>query len=261
MQVVFSDLDGTLLDADSYSFSEAQEGLQLLRQQHVPLVICTSKTCSEILHWRRRIDNSHPFISENGGGIFIPMDYFDTPVEHDRMQSGYLVIEQGVPYHKLTAALDRLKERFNVRGFHDMTPAELARDAGLSPNEARRAMDRDYDEPFILNDPGQEAGLRDTVREMGLYLSRGGRYFHLTGGHDKGQAVRILTGIYRQKSDGVVTVGIGDASNDEPMLDAVDRPYLVARPDGSYASDAYRHAGAAGPVGWTLAVRREVSPD
>lgn len=259
MKVVFSDLDGTLLDAVTYSFSEAREGLRLLRQHGIPLVVCTSKTRSEILYWRRRIDNRHPFISENGGGIFIPPGYFDADVEHDRVIAGCKVIEQGVPYHELTAALDRLGEQFDVHGFHDMTPEELARYAGLSLGEARRAMDRDYDEPFILREPEQEVQLRDAVREMGLHIFRGGRYLHLTGGHDKGQAVHILTRLYRRDCDGVVTVGIGDAANDESMLDAVDRPYLVARPDGSYASDAYLHAGDAGPAGWTRAVRREVS--
>ncbi|MFO8132881.1 MAG: hypothetical protein R6U10_02960 [Thermoplasmatota archaeon] len=57
-----------------------------------------------------------------------------------------------------------------------------------------------------------------------------------------------------------MTVGIGDAANDLSMLDAVDRPYLVARPDGSYASDAYPWAGGVGPSGWTMAVKEEICP-
>lgn len=261
MKIVFSDLDGTLLDADTYSFDKAREGLQLLRRRDIPLVICTSKTRSEIMHWRRRIGNDHPFISENGGGIFIPQDYFGTPVEYDRTKHGFQVIELGVPYQELTAALDELAERFDIRGFHDMTPAELAQDAGLSLDEARRAMDRDYDEPFILGNPGQTDDLRSAVQPHGLQLVRGGRYLHLTGGHDKGRAVRILTTIYGQENPDVVTMGIGDSPNDFPMLDAVNRPYLVARPDASYASDAYPHAGATGPTGWAMVARREASPD
>jgi len=30
----------------------------------------------EIEYYRKKLDNNHPFISENGGGIFIPKGYF-----------------------------------------------------------------------------------------------------------------------------------------------------------------------------------------
>ena len=67
MDVVFTDLDGTLLEHSTYSFAEAEEALDLLRSQDIPLVICTSKTRSEVEFWRRLLGNEHPFIVENGG--------------------------------------------------------------------------------------------------------------------------------------------------------------------------------------------------
>jgi len=261
MKVVFTDLDGTLLDADTYSCEAARTGLRLLKDREIPLVICTSKTRSEIMYWRRQLGNHHPFISENGGGIYIPEGYFDIPVDHDRTTDGYLVIERGTPYRELTGVLDELAERFPLQGFHDMSPADLAADAGLSLPEARRALTRDYDEPFILHDRARISDLQSAIRDRGLQLVEGGRYFHLTGGQDKGQAVRILAALYEREHGDVVTVGIGDAANDVPMLDAVDHPYLVARPDGTYASDAYPWAGGIGPAGWNRVIRREIRPD
>ncbi len=69
--VIFSDLDGTLLDAVRYSFNDALPALSLIQAHGVPLVLCSSKTRAEIEACRQRMHNFHPFITENGGGIFI----------------------------------------------------------------------------------------------------------------------------------------------------------------------------------------------
>ena len=67
--VVFSDLDGTLLDHYTYSFEDARPALGRLRAAGVPLVLCTSKTRAEIAPLRDALRNTHPFISENGGAV------------------------------------------------------------------------------------------------------------------------------------------------------------------------------------------------
>ena len=135
--VVFTDLDGTLLDASSYSFTAAVPALRLLHEREIPLVICSSKTRTEIEHYRRLLDNHHPFITENGGGIFIPAGYF----VHDPETSGmpwtrdgnYKVINLGTPYLVLREALRDLKnEGFDVTGFGDMTAGEVAEATGLA---------------------------------------------------------------------------------------------------------------------------------
>jgi len=75
--IIFTDLDGTLLDNSSYSFEAALPALQLIKEKNIPLIICSSKTRKEIEHYRKKLYNLHPFISENGGGIFIPKGYFN----------------------------------------------------------------------------------------------------------------------------------------------------------------------------------------
>jgi len=75
-KIIFTDLDGTLLDSDTYSYEKAKIALQLLKKRRIPLIFCTSKTRAEIEFWRDEVGNYDPFISENGGGIFIPKDYF-----------------------------------------------------------------------------------------------------------------------------------------------------------------------------------------
>lgn len=73
---IFTDLDGTFLDHDTYSFAVAVPTLGIVEQKQIPLVFCSSKTRTEILRWRERLGNHDPFISENGGGIFVPTSSF-----------------------------------------------------------------------------------------------------------------------------------------------------------------------------------------
>jgi mannosyl-3-phosphoglycerate phosphatase len=65
--LIFTDLDGTLLDHHSYSFSAALPALQRLRRFNIPLIPVTSKTLAELAPLMRELDNPHPCIAENGG--------------------------------------------------------------------------------------------------------------------------------------------------------------------------------------------------
>ena len=91
--VLFTDLDGTLLDHDTYTAEPALPALDIISRRHIPLVVCTSKTAAEIQKLRDSIGNSDPFISENGGGIFVPENYFPFPFPCSRTAAGCQVVE------------------------------------------------------------------------------------------------------------------------------------------------------------------------
>ncbi|MCZ7625281.1 MAG: HAD-IIB family hydrolase [Candidatus Methylomirabilis sp.] len=95
--VIFTDLDGTLLDYKTYSFDPARDALEKVRQRGIPLVLCTSKTRAEVARYRQRLNNDDPFIVENGGAAFIPAGYFPFAYPYQRDVNGYHVIEYGTP--------------------------------------------------------------------------------------------------------------------------------------------------------------------
>lgn len=255
--VIFTDLDGTLLDHHTYSWSAARPALSEIRRRAVPLIFCTSKTRAELAPLRRRLRNSHPFITENGGGIFIPRGYF--PRCRDR------AIALGRPYPEIARALDELAHRaeVRVRGFHQMSAAAIARATGLSIREARLARKREFDEPFLIvrASPAIRERFARLVRRSGLDLTRGGRFWHLFSGSDKGIAVRRLIALYRHLwRRRFATLALGDSANDLPMLAAVHRAVLLPRPDGSFDTRVRRSLPrvvrgiAPGPAGWNEAV-------
>ena len=46
--VIYTDLDGTLLDHVTYTFHPALDALELIEKKKIPLIISTSKTRPEI---------------------------------------------------------------------------------------------------------------------------------------------------------------------------------------------------------------------
>lgn len=259
--VVFSDLDGTLLDHDSYSFAPAEPALRLLRDKGIPLVLCSSKTRPEIEAVRSALGNDEPFIAENGGAVFLPAGRFPLESLPARRLPGYDVVEFGTPYARLVEAIEGISRRFpgKLRAFHELTAGEVAGLTGLSPEDAGLALRREYDEPFVLSDPSLGEAVRETVRPFGLTVVRGGRFFHLTGDNDKGRCVRFLSLLYALFLGRPVTsIGLGDSANDRPLLEAVDYPVLVRKPGGKY-DPAVRLPGiflapGEGPEGWNAAI-------
>lgn len=264
--IIFTDLDGTLLDYSTYSFDAALPALKLFREKNIPLIICSSKTRKEIEYYRKKLGNTHPFISENGGGIFIPKGYFDFRVESSEFrvheENDYLVIRLGAKYSDLRKAITELREEgFDVRGFGDMTAKEIAEIANMGIDEAEMAKERDFDEPFIFE--GNEEKLFETIKAKGFNYTQG-RFFHVLGNSDKGKAISILIDIYKIKFGEIITISIGDSPNDIPMLEKVDYPIIVQKPDGNYDSrinvPGLIRAEGIGPEGWNMAVINSLKP-
>jgi mannosyl-3-phosphoglycerate phosphatase family protein len=263
--VVFSDLDGTLLDHKSYSFAPAQEALYELERRQAPLVLVTSKTRAEVEVLRRKLRNQHPFITENGGGVFIPQGYFPRKIPGETRIARYHCLMLARPYAEIVEELQELAAQSGAQvvGFHDMSAREVAQNTGLGAQEAELARKRDFDEPFFFagGDAKVEAEFVRLARARGLEVTRGGRFWHLFAGSDKGKATKKLLQLFRAGAHlRLRAVGLGDSANDIPMLQAVDVPYLIPKPDGSLDEEVLakmphvHRASAPGPKGWNQAV-------
>ncbi len=263
--VIFTDLDGTLLDHETYSEEPARPALERVRQLGVPLIFCSSKTRAEIEPLRRRLHNRHPFIVENGGAVFIPKGVFPFRPDDSREVDSYLVIELGERYEVLRRMLAELRRETELPlvGFGDMTADEVMRQTRLPRQEAVLAKRREYDEPFYSLTPlsvEEERRLEQAVRRHGLSLTRGARFLHLMGDNDKGKAVRLVLNLYERNSGRrPKSAALGDSLNDLPMLEAVDVPILVQKPGGEYDARVLEHldprrAPGVGPAGWNAAV-------
>jgi mannosyl-3-phosphoglycerate phosphatase len=233
--VIFTDLDASLLDQDGYDFSGAAPALREIIARRIPLIAVTSKCFGEIGPIQTRLGIGDPFIVENGAALYLPKGYRGFQLEGGIEQKGHMVFRWGLPYQRIRAALAEVRNQFPVRGFGDMTVAEVAQRTGLSLEIAAMARQREFTEPFILEDPARLREMMSWAASLELRIVQGGRFFHLmAAGQDKGRAVRYLTGIFRKNNrDPLVTIGIGDSLNDREMLAEVDVPVLMPHDDGT----------------------------
>jgi mannosyl-3-phosphoglycerate phosphatase len=203
------------------------------------------------------MNNTHPFISENGGGVFIPKDYFSFSFDFDQSFSNLFLIRLGAPFDVLKETMEELESEYDITSFLSMSVSELMRIADLSEEHATLALKREFDIPFVLHDKTREEDVLEKIQKKGLNLTKGGRFYHLVGNNDKGKAVNILYDLFNKKYDTVETVGIGDSANDFSMLQQVDKPYLVMKKNQSFASHSFPHIAGIGPVGWSKVIKKE----
>lgn len=262
MQVIFfTDLDGSLLNHEDYSYAEATPSLDRIRLLNIPLIMTTSKTRREVEPLQQEMGMKEPIIVENGGGIFIPRGYRNLVIENGQAKEEYTVIAMGTTYPRVREFIEPIRNRFGVRGFGDMTPAEIAGLTGLPVERAALAREREFTEPFIMERPDEIGLLSDLAAGGGLKVTRGGRFHHLMGmGQDKGKAVRLVCEIFRRNSGGALTsIGLGDSENDLAMFEQVDIPVLIPRPQKGYLDIEMAgmvRAGETGARGWNGAVER-----
>ncbi|HNY64817.1 MAG TPA: HAD-IIB family hydrolase [Deltaproteobacteria bacterium] len=233
--VIFTDLDGSLLDHADYSYRRALPALKKIRANGIPLVMCTSKTRKEVEVLRGEMGVEGPFIAENGGGIFFPMTS-GLRVEECIAIHNHKCIPLGVPYGMVRAFLKSASRYYPIKGFGDMTVEEVVRHTGLPREKALLAKYREFTEPFVIEREESIPALKEAAHEAGISITRGGRFFHFTGlGSDKGRAVRMTRRIFEKNwKASVTTVGVGDSRNDLPMLQQVDIPVLIPKHDGSF---------------------------
>jgi mannosyl-3-phosphoglycerate phosphatase len=234
--LVFTDLDGTLLDHRDYSYEAAKAGLDRIRSQQIPIIFTTSKTRPEIERLQAEMQIQEPFIPENGAAVFFPAGYRNFKIADGLQRPPYTLVQLGAGYREIRGFFRSVRERFGLTGFGDLSAEEIARLTGLPPEQAAMAKQREFTEPFRMEHDARVGELASVAASQGFKITAGGRFFHLIGvRQDKGRAVRRCTEVFEKNTaGGIVTVGLGDSANDLPMLKSVDIPVLIPHDDGGY---------------------------
>ena len=259
--VIITDLDGSLLHPVTYSFKEATHTLDLIKRLEIPLILSSSKTREEIELYKKRLGNRDPFVSENGGGIFIPKDYFPFKIEGTEI-GNYTVINIGTPYVQVRKAFKEINTTTGTKavGFGDLTVNEIAKITNMTYEDACSSKKREFDEPFVLDgEEDEKEAFLLAIKEKGYNWTEG-RFLHILGDHDKGKAAKILKEFYERENGHVLSIGIGDSLNDVSLLKEVDYPILIPKEDGHYIDTGFINglikAEYAGPKGWNMAVSK-----
>lgn len=262
-RLIFTDLDGTFLNHHNYSFEEAFEALKEIKEVGIPLIFTTSKTKAEVERLQQKVGISEPFIVENGAALFIPDGYqgFDLPFLRDYEDKKVLVF--GKSYAKILEFYRVYKKEYTMVGFSDMSDVEVANLTGMSQMNVFLSKQRNFTEPFILNDETKLEELQELARGYELKITKGGRFYHLMAEtQDKGIAVietiELFNELYKDKMH---SIALGDSQNDAEMLERVNVPILIQKHDGSYLDidlPNIQKSSYEGSKGWNEMVLKNV---
>ncbi|PRX04306.1 UNVERIFIED_ORG: mannosyl-3-phosphoglycerate phosphatase [Martelella mediterranea] len=244
MKIVFTDLDGTLLDHETYSLEPARPALEALKARGIPIVLASSKTEAEMRPIAADIGINDPMIVENGAGI-IGLSDDDAEDTYERLRA------------TLTAMPPELRAKFE--GFGDWSDEVVAEKTGMRIEAARLARQRRFSEPGLWS--GSEAereAFRAHLRDNGFQAVQGGRFFTLMPQTSKADAMKRVAAFFRQKTGGpVFTIALGDAPNDAAMLQAADKGFIIANPAHAPLEESQREreghiirSEKPGPSGW-----------
>ncbi len=268
--LVFTGLDGAVIDARPNCLQEILPAIELMRSRNIPLILSTMRTAAEILPLLEALDCKDPFIVESGGAVYVPEDYFNIPFSYQKCINRYRVIEIGSKHEMLLENLEQLRQSQGLKiiGFSELSPQQAASKGNISLEEIQAAQSREYSEPVIFEGEAEAlARLREEIEKRHLRLLENNQYFMLTGDHDEGSAVRLLMQLYREEFSGksLVSIGLGDNRLSAPLLYTVDTPVLIRRPDGTFDDHVGRRGlkftRDPGPAGWNQAVIALITHD
>jgi mannosyl-3-phosphoglycerate phosphatase len=264
--LIFTDLDGTLLDHETYGFEKASRALKKIAAMQIPLILNSSKTMAEIIEIRRSLENTHPFIAENGSIVAVPEHYFpfEAKVAYSQLNhpEGFLIRRMGGDRGEILDILKHLRRehRFSFSGFNDLSVQALSQLTGLPKAETVLAKQRLSTEPVLWEDSTKNLKkFMSLLAKNGLQALQGGRFLSISRPFDKQDGVLALLALYQKKTNETLfKIGLGDSPNDQKMLEIMDLAVIIQSKKSNQIQ--LNHPGQiirterSGPGGWQEAM-------
>mgnify|MGYP001158459146 CR=1 FL=1 len=248
---IVTDLDGTLMD-ENYDISPARKTLNLLAELAIPVIPCTSKTASEVRHFRNENMLFDPYIVENGAAVYGPNENNSSEWE--------LIL--GKSYNELRTILMNISKLvdYHLTPLNDLNTNQIFELTGLSDQGIERALDRHWSVPFLNPPEDIFEKVKVVCGSYNVHVFKGNRMSHLLScSSHKGEAVNKLK-VYL-KNEYVKIIALGDSQNDLPLLEYADISIVVPGKDGpnKYLQNGidkgrFELANAPHALGWSSSV-------
>jgi mannosyl-3-phosphoglycerate phosphatase len=266
--LIFTDLDGTLLDHNNYAHDAAIPVLELLHQHSVDVIPNTSKTKQELELIRDDLGLTTPFITENGSAVYIPKNIIPKQPAETEDIGHYWRKSFCKPREHWIELLSNHAKHFQpcYTGFSQMTAQQLSQHTGLTLKQAELANTREFSEPLLWHGTTNEhSEFSALMRKAGANILKGGRFTHVSGNSNKGLAMVWLTALYNHtKSLTHQTIALGDSYNDNDMLEIADIAIQIKSPVHDFpklsSDNQILQSTLYGPSGWSECITQIFNP-
>lgn len=190
------------------------------------------------------MNHTHPFIAEDGCGVFLPEDYFHLrPRVDDAKKRGasatvrlgrFTCLPQAEQQPAAETALEEVAAETDVSvvPIRSLPPRQLAQNLGLAQKEAELARQRDFDELFFFAGATREQikQFEAAAHRKRLALRPRGAWWSLAVGASLARCIQDLSKLYdRALHAHARTIGIARASETASIPSECDRVVLLMR--------------------------------
>jgi mannosyl-3-phosphoglycerate phosphatase len=258
--IVMTDLDGTLLDQDTFEYEPVKSYMAELLDSGVGIVLNSSKTWAELEYFCRSFGRQLPYVSENGAAIYNA----DSLLGLSNIKpNAYQIFGRPVADLKMIWSNNISTGLRKKCLFLDETERSVQSSClGLTGESLARAMTRGYSRPFLFKGSDSEfKELQKQANELKLNVLRGGRVCNLSALHDKANCITLIRDLVDSNLGKALIVGVGDSDNDVSMLEAADIACVIPRKNelpltikNNKTCQRVIHASRIAPLGWQEAV-------
>jgi len=212
-----------------------------LDHQGIPAVWLTSRSRLQFDDPRRKHGHTHPFIAEDGCGVYLPEDYFHLrPASEASRTKEAPTLRLGrftcIPVAQLLpAAAEALQTLSQDTGvpvvtLRSLSPRELMQNTGLPQREAELARQRDFDDIFFFTGASDEQVQRFLTegRNRSLQFRQHGVLWSAAIGPSVQRCIRALAKLYdRALRYHAHTVGISTPDLGASLFPFCERTILL----------------------------------
>ncbi len=219
--VLFSDVDGTFLDEH---YTPVLAGAALHAALHAwRLVFVSSRSAAELHALHAQIGLRDDAIGENGGVLLTYDHATATAFGAAEPHEDAWVVALARPVSEVRARVTPLLAALGGLEVSALTATEMAARSRYTVADAERALARRTSMLVTALSPAARTALAALETE-GHTVVHGGRWVSILHGSDKGRAI---TRWRRALAPDAVTVAVGDAANDAPLLAVVDHAFVI----------------------------------
>ena len=236
--LIFTDLDGTLLDHENYSYGNNNKLIASIINNHNDVIFNTSKTFSESINLLKKLNLTNmPFSTENGALLYFPKNRF----KKIKNSSGY------GKYWKIRIAklssknwhqfLLKKQKKFKLLIAQDLPSKILKKYTNL--DNTSKMLNREASQIILWED--SLVNLKKFINELRSekqgVLIQGSRFMQVSSVCNKRIAKKLISHVYDHQFYGTYfknTIALGDSKNDIDMLNSASYSCLIKNPSGSF---------------------------
>jgi len=220
--LIFSDLDGTFLHHQNYSFGKNDLVIEKLKKNNNQIIFNSSKTYSEIKLILKKLKlTMMPFSCENGAILYFPKKIFKKIKKSQSFEDYWkinLTNKNSLQWYRI---LKKLKKDFSFELICDLSKKDLLKLTNLK--NIKQMLNREASQLIVWKDNKKkfnEFSRIIKIKHKGS-LNQGGRFIQISSPCNKRIATKEICHVYHESFHDKYYqpfIALGDNKNDRDML-------------------------------------------